>query len=234
MKLANTFQLRERFERKFVLSTLSRAGVENIVLTHPAAFQEIHHIRAVNSIYLDTVQLTYYNDNVVGSSNRRKLRIRWYNDMFGEVRKPVLEIKIKNGLVGHKLSYPLIPFKIDRDFNIDYLKDIFNHSDLPEWVIDELKFCEPSLFISYTRRYFQSFFREFRITVDDQMIYQDIRRRNNTFLRSMKDDIDVILELKYDFDLDNKAQSITNYLPFHLTKSSKYVNGIGQFHQIPV
>jgi hypothetical protein len=225
---------RERYERKFVLSTLIRAEVEQIILTHPAAFREIHYKRSVNNIYLDTLNLTYYFDNVVGRSDRRKVRVRWYGDMFGDINNPILEFKIKNGQVGHKLSYPLIPLHIDSDFSTDYLRDIFNKSDLPEWIKDEVKYLEPSLFNSYTRRYFESFFRDYRITVDDHMIYQDIQRRNNTFLRSVTDDSHVILELKYNFSADNNAQTITSHLPFHLMKSSKYVNGIEQFHHVPI
>ncbi len=36
----------------------------------------------------------------------------------------------------------------------------------------------------------------------------------------------IILELKYNQDMDNGANYIVNCFPFRLTKSSKYVSGI--------
>ncbi|PLW98018.1 MAG: hypothetical protein C0591_05370, partial [Marinilabiliales bacterium] len=48
---------------------------------------------------------------------------------------------------------------------------------------------------------------------------------NNNLLEAYNSD-DVIVELKYERKYDNIAPRVYNKLPFRLTKSSKYVNGI--------
>ena len=86
-----------RYERKFVTSELSKYHVESIVKTHPAIFSEIYQLRNVNNMYFDSFRLVNYSDNVDGSSDRIKIRIRWYGELFGKIKNPVLEIKEKKG-----------------------------------------------------------------------------------------------------------------------------------------
>lgn len=220
-----------RYERKFVVKNISKPGIEQIVKNHPAAFSEIFHERNVNNIYLDTPNLTFFFDNVIGKSTRKKVRIRWYGDMFGEIKSPVLEFKFKAGMVGKKLTFLLKPFQLNLNFNIDILKDIFVRSEIPEWALHDILPLEPHLLNRYTRKYFRSFDKDFRVTVDNNMIYRDISRRNNSFTNHSINYTDIIVELKYNFDKDNLANSITNQFPFRITKSSKYVNGIECFSQ---
>ena len=151
--------------------------------------------------------------------------------MFGEVESPVLEFKFKSGAVGRKLSFLLKPFNLNLNFNIDILKGIFERSELPAWALYDILPLEPHLLNSYTRKYFRSFDKDFRVTVDNNMIYRNISRRNNSFTNHSINSTDIIVELKYNFDKDNLANSITNQFPFRLTKSSKYVNGIDCFSQ---
>ena len=218
--------LRQRYERKFAIQMISRSAVEHIIKYHPAAFSEIYKQRNVNNIYLDTGRLTFYNDNVTGSNNRKKIRIRWYGDMFGEIKYPVLEIKIKNGYIGRKQSFPLKPFILDERFDIEMLRSVFHQSELPLNLLSEVTELQPALLNGYTRKYFQNFKKDFRITVDDHLVYLDVKSRFNTFRRQELISIGVIVELKYDAIKDDLAESITTHLPFRMTKSSKYVNGI--------
>lgn len=231
MKKDYTPQTRSRYERKFVVKTLSKYGVEQIIKVHPAAFSEIFTTRNINNIYLDTPNLTFYLDNVMGKSRRKKMRIRWYGDLFGEIKKPVLEYKLKTGAVGDKISFPLSSFNLSAGFEIQQLKETFNKSDLPEWVRNDLAGVEPHLLNRYTRKYFLSFDKSFRITLDMDLNYRDIGRQNNSFLKHEINFSDTVLELKYNFDKDDKSDQISKYLPFRLTKSSKYVNGIDAFKQ---
>jgi len=218
-----------RFERKFV-SCLSKQAVEHEVKKNPALFSEIFHERYINNIYLDTNNLTYYYDNVIGNSYRKKVRIRWYGELFGKINSPVLEYKIKSGLVGNKFSFPLKSFVLEKDFSIDNLFELFEKSDLPENILFELKKLKPDLVNRYKRKYFRTFNKKYRITIDTDLNYYSISRRFNTFLSNVKNDNSVILELKYDIDDDSKANQITNHFPFRLSKSSKYVNGIEKTH----
>lgn len=221
---------KSRYERKFVVSQLSKADIEQIVKNHPAVFSEIFHERFINNIYLDTPNLMSYVDNNVGKSHRKKVRIRWYGDLFDDIQHPILEFKLKTGALGDKHSFPLEPFILNESFSIDCLKENLLNSNLPDWVINEILILEPSLLNRYSRKYFQTIDKNYRLTIDSKLEYHDISRRNNNFIKHDINYIDNIIELKYENNKDNKADFITNNLPFRMTKSSKYVNGIEKFH----
>ena len=105
-----TQQTKSRFERKFTVNRLSKQGIELVIKQNSAFFSKIYKQRYINNIYLDTPNLTFFFDNNAGKSNRKKIRIRWYGDMFGMISYPILEFKIKTGDVGNKFSFPLFLF----------------------------------------------------------------------------------------------------------------------------
>ena len=218
--------LRQRFERKFLIYPYSRSEAEMIIRLHPAVFSPLYKQRQVNNLYLDTPSLRFFYDNIYGSANRKKFRIRWYGGLFGSIQYPVLEIKIKDGYVGRKLSFPLIPYDFNQGFIAGDTTRVFRQSELPEWVRNELNLLQPSLLNTYQRSYYQSRDRKFRITIDDQLQYFDVFTFPNMFERDRTVHTEVVLELKYDFDQDDVAEEITNELPFRLIKNSKYINGI--------
>lgn len=215
-----------RFERKYVISELSAHEVEHVVKRHPAMFSEIFHARFVNNIYFDSIGMDDFHDSVTGSLRRMKSRIRWYGDLFGEIENPVLELKIKHGLEGRKLSYPLQPFRLDKNFGSHTIKNHLLRSSVSESVRRRFEQLFPVLLNRYRRKYFQSIDRRFRITLDDDLYFYKVDNLGNTFVRSCRDEHHVILELKYDGEFDSVAQSAGNMLPFRLVRSSKYVQGI--------
>ncbi len=215
-----------RYERKFFISELTRHEVESIIKLHPAMFSEIFHQRFVNNIYFDSVNLANYFSTVYGDKQRNKVRIRWYGELFGVIEKPILEFKIKNGLLGRKQSYSLNPFVLDSRFDYETLKDVIDQSDIPEIVKVTFSSLHPSLLNRYSRRYFQSKDKNFRITVDNEQSFYQINCQNNSFLNRVNDSVSIILELKYNYEMDEKAERITNYFPFRMSKNAKYVNGI--------
>ena len=84
-----------RYERKFIAPALTYSEIKSTIKHHPYMFSEIYHQRHINNIYFDTINLNNLSANVDGFSNRIKIRIRWYGDLFGRIKKPVLELKIK-------------------------------------------------------------------------------------------------------------------------------------------
>ena len=220
---------KSRYERKFVVSDMDYHSVFQQVKLHPSAFSEIFYPRYINNIYLDTNELDFYFDNVSGKGSRKKARIRWYGDLFGNIEKPVLEFKVREGFLGNKLSFPLKAFNLDQDFSLDILHKVYADSDLPDWAYQTLRLLKPALLNRYKRKYTMNFDGDFRLTLDTDLSYHLIGSNNNNFLQSFKGE-GVIVELKYDFDKESKAAEITNKLPFRLTKSSKYVNGVDLLH----
>jgi hypothetical protein len=221
---------RRRYERKFVVSDLRYEQVVSIIKHHPALFREIFKQRKINNIYLDTHDFKTYFDNVYGNTHRFKLRIRWYGNTFGRIDKPVLEIKIKDGLAGKKRSFALSPFTLDSQFSRDVLAEALDHPQLPGWVKEKLKHYSPALLNSYKRQYFLAETRKIRVTVDKEMTYYAIGPRNNRFTRKYVERQGVIIEMKYNLDASFVASQITQHFPMRMTKSSKYVNGIDILH----
>jgi len=219
-----------RFERKFVVQNMHYAEIVQQVKNNRAAFFPLHQPRYINNIYFDTNDLDFFTDNVSGKGSRKKVRIRWYGDLMGHVSNPVLEFKMREGMVGNKLSFPLAAFTVDEGFTGDYIQDAFKASDLPNWVNTVLPMLNPSLLNRYHRQYFISFNNNFRLTIDDELTYYGIGNGLNNFMEKHVSD-DVIVELKYDNKHDGiDSAYVTNDLPFRLSKSSKYVNGFEMLH----
>jgi len=198
---------------------------------HPAFFREIFHERRINNIYFDTYNLNYYSDNKVGVSQRKKVRIRWYGEDSVHIKDPVLEVKIKEGLLGEKWQYPISSFELNDKFNKNSFRPIFNCSNLPPKVLELLNHLSPSLSNSYLRRYFETVDKEFRLTIDHSVVFADLVKGCSwNQIHIPEDQNKIIVELKYQKEFDLKAQNVSNRFPFRIDKNSKYVSGIDQFH----
>ena len=216
-----------RYEKKFAISSSTKHEVETVVKLHPAIFRKIFYERQVNNLYFDTLAMNNYNDNVIGTGERLKVRIRWYGDTFGRIENPVLEIKCKNGHLGGKKRIPLQPFELDENTGKNDFYSLFSSS------LDEssaIKQCilslKCSLLNNYTRSYFLSADRKFRTTIDSNLSYYRFFYNSNKFLYGYNDRFNIVLELKYDGEDDRFADQVTSIFPYLITKSSKYIKGI--------
>ncbi len=224
MKYADTNISDFRYERKYLIKQLSKYDVENIIKFHPAMFSEIFHQRFVNNLYFDSYQLNNYYENIEGVKNRIKVRIRWYGKLFGYIEKPYLEVKIKKGELGQKLSYSLTPFTLSKNIKIVEILESF--VKVNDFYLIEFNSLIPTLLNRYSRKYFQSCSNNYRITVYNDLSYYHINNENNNFLNHYYDSNSVILELKYGQDFDRDASYISSIFPFRISKNSKYVNGV--------
>ena len=215
-----------RFERKFLVSSISKTQMEQYLKLHPVNFSGIFHKRTVNNIYFDTLGLNHYFDNVDGEKLRLKVRIRWYGDLFGPIAKPILEYKIKEGLLGRKESYLLNSFTLDEKFSKQVIAKALDRPEIPKSIADELLSLKPSLLNRYSRKYFSSADKNFRVTLDSDLTYYKIGYFNNTFLNKSFDRESLVVEMKYEADKDEMARNISTFFPFPLTKSSKYLQGL--------
>lgn len=213
-----------RHEKKFVVPYLEKSEVETVILSNSYLFGEIFYERQVNNIYFDSLDMNSFFDNILGNSDRLKIRIRWYGD-FEKVENPVLEIKIKKGMVGTKLSFPLKNFSFPLSLN--KMQKVFADSDLPKWLAEKLKSQRFALLNHYRRKYFLSACRKFRITIDSNLTYGRVLTQNHLNLSHEVKENYCILELKY--DVDKNAKDVATQFPFRLSKSSKYVLGVTHF-----
>ncbi|MCJ7622539.1 MAG: VTC domain-containing protein [Anaerolineaceae bacterium] len=215
-----------RYERKFLVDQLDTHQVRAMVKRHPAMFTTPYPPRYVNNIYFDTKDMANYHENVSGVKDRRKARIRWYGDLFGQISNPVIELKIKSGLVGTKEQHPSDPFMLDENFTDHYFKNMLHSSNLPAQLKYFLRDMDPVLVNRYYRWYFASVDGIFRVTIDTEMTFHKINPLKNNFLFRQFDYNNIVVELKYGAEYDPQAQKISTFFPFSVTKSSKYVQGI--------
>lgn len=215
-----------RFERKYHISEAPTAEIEHWVRRCPAMFSEAYAPRFINNIYFDSPNLAAYFQNLDGLSDRTKMRIRWYGDLFGQIQKPVLEFKIKRGRVGAKESFPLKPFTFERGFHIGDLRPVLEDPALPPRVLVELSHVEPALINRYYRKYFVSADGHYRITVDSKLEFYRVHRHDNQFLSRSTLPESTVMELKYSGETAGLDERIMNFFPFRVTRMSKYVTGL--------
>ncbi len=215
-----------RYERKFRVTSVTSHEVLRLVRRHPAIFREPFPPRFVNNIYLDNEDRDAFRDNVVGCQSRVKVRVRWYGEPFGEIERPVLELKIKDGLIGWKKQYSLAPMVVTSGFCQTRMLDTFRTSEIPPPLALALQAISPSLLNRYRRRYFLSADGRYRVTVDTAMQFYPIKRYANLFLANVINHDESVLELKYDRAHADDADRVSTWFPFRLTKNSKYVDGL--------
>lgn len=215
-----------RFEKKFLVPKNCDGEAQALIQLHPSCFSSIYPPRRINNIYLDAYDWRHYNATVDGESRRVKVRIRWYGPLFGEIHKPVLELKYKCGLAGKKESFLLTPFVLDGNFSQKTLRDVLETSTLPRFLRPDLLNLECRLLNSYLRKYFASHDKVFRITLDSDIEFSYLRAQANDFIYRKKGDPNIIMELKYDLDHQAGAGQITRHFPYRMTRNSKYSVGV--------
>ncbi len=219
-----------RFERKYHVEHMPFAAIEHLVKRNPALFRQAFPDRVINNIYLDTPSRRSLLENLDGIADRIKARIRWYGELLGHIKKPVLEFKIKRGMVGAKDSYVLAPFAVEPKMNASAVHDVLERSELPEHIRLELYKFEPVLLNRYRRKYFISADSHYRITLDWQLEYYRFDRHYNLFTRPHKDQHSTVVELKYSGSIDQIDERVASYFPFRVTRMSKFVTGMQSVH----
>lgn len=215
-----------RYERKFLVDQLKEFQAQELIRRHPGLFYSPYPPRYINNFYLDSKDMEHYHDNIDGSMERRKVRIRWYGDAFGGIDQPVLEIKIKRGMVGTKIQYATAGFDLDTNFSDRYFRQVLARSGFPALVMEQLSRLNVVLFNRYFRRYYATRDGRFRLTLDTRLSYRQVRPLRASFLNHQTDHSNIIVELKYSPEHDPQANWVSSWFPFSVTKSSKYVMGI--------
>ena len=135
-----------RYEKKFKLNKNSQNLVIDFLFRNNLRLTEHNKERKINSIYFDTLNFKHLKDNINGLNSRKKFRIRWYGfNNQNEPNKANLEIKIKKGLLGKKLIFPLKIFKINSQGNFTYSLDLANTDKA---ILHEFNSLRPNLMVT--------------------------------------------------------------------------------------
>ena len=207
-----------RYERKYRIESSSFQRVYHEVMSNPSGFRKVYPDRIVNSIYYDDVDYSAYNDNLLGTGERVKYRVRWYGETLSDVQNPILEKKIKMGLLGTKEHKPLA------DFSLQDGAPALDASILPK-----TNCLFPHVIVRYQRCYLESLDGLLRVTIDKDLRY--INLINSKISSQSHMDSGLILELKYDASHVEIARQCSSMIPYRLTKNSKYVSAMRYYLQ---
>lgn len=215
-----------RYEIKFTCSESLLSQARSWLRLHPAGFRTTYPPRWVNSLYFDTPDLLSYQNNMIGSTPRQKLRLRWYGDIAPSVERPVLELKLKDNLIGDKERQSL-PGAVHLDRPFARLTSDIVRMTPPRWQVRLQSAGQPVLITRYCRDYYQSAEGHLRATLDYRVVIYDQRLSSRPNLtRLMPPQGQVIIELKAAPDHFEALQEAANALPLRRSRSSKYAGGL--------
>ena len=215
-----------RYEIKMTCDEVYLPDVRAWVNLHPAVFVEAYPPRQVNSLYFDTREAGCLTDNLVGISERTKLRFRWYGEDFSTVRG-ACELKCKLNQLGWKEHCP-IPFTYDLTTTswsalLDHMRGQVE-GPFSVWLS---YLSQPTLITSYMREYYESMDHHVRVTIDyDLVSFEQITHLTpNLAIRTPAPD-QVVVEVKADAALHRRVSDTLSSFPLQAGRNSKYVNGL--------
>lgn len=187
----------------------------------------------VSSLYLDSAGLGCYYEKLAGIKKRKKLRLRFYADVFEPNTKIFVEIKRKNDMT--ILKDRLV---IDYQSCPDFLSGRKNFSDSPilaqeKDVLQEFLWTKkyncltPKIMVVYKRRpLIGRLNRRFRITFDSHL---QAYLADGLYFSEHKKNIlskDVIMELKYNDTIPGWFHYIIQKYQLNRVPFSKYCKSI--------
>jgi SPX domain protein involved in polyphosphate accumulation len=213
----------KRKEIKFVINLENYNQLIIWIKKNPKGFIKQHNSRLINNIYFDTLNYHFLNENLTGLQKRFKLRLRWYGDLKF-INKAYLEIKIKNSQNGWKKKKQITINKQTDTISKKNLNVIITKC-LDRKQKNLLDYLSPVLINHYYRDYYVSFDGKIRITIDknfkvfDQLKYLKINNSiKNYYFQN------IVLEIKYDSNLDENLDKLFGSIPFRSSRNSKYVS----------
>ena len=215
-----------RFERKFIIPERFTHSIEEVLKSNSALMRKIFYPRFINNIYFDNPRFQFYFENIDGVCERMKMRIRWYGNLKGRIKKPILELKQKNGLTGTKSFFRMPSFNLNDIYQPGFLSSLFQKANLDMRGKNIMLNLKPTLINRYQRKYFLSLDKKFRLTLDDHLEYFPVSSPEHLSSRGIKDSLNMIMELKYAPIYQLESANITQEFPFRVIKNSKYVRGV--------
>ena len=210
--------LLKRYERKWVFNSIDHNQLFILLNRSNFLFTNQFSDRQVNSIYFDDENHTSIKQNIDGISEKKKYRLRWYGD-FKIITNPTFEVKSKKGFEVSKKNFDLPEMS-----NLNLLD--YNDVEKIELLINNNFNFKNKLFPILTTHYLRSYFissnKLVRSTVDRNL--KSLLLYKNRNLNIIKEYEDIILEFKYDLNLDEYVRSNLGNISSRLSKNSKFIN----------
>jgi|TARA_B110000495_G_C22893828_1_gene521420 hypothetical protein len=200
-----------RIEKKFVFGKYQNDFVEKILLINN--FSKVYPDRTISSIYLDTLNFDFVKDNINGISERKKIRVRWYND---DINKIYLEEKNKRNFFIWKNISKLDIFTSEKNLLNDLKIFLINSNNMKNNNYN-YNFI---LKTNYKRNYWLSSNGKIRATIDTEINASPAY--NASKIVSLPE---TILEFKFSHNLEYHFRDFFSqkHLNIRSKKYSKYI-----------
>ncbi len=219
-----------RYELKFVVDETGFTEMRGWLHRH-ARFINAYPTRSVNSLYFDDVNYQSVRDNLSGVPERKKIRLRWYNNLqTGDPISPALEVKYRSGRVGYKKKYPVPEIgdellSIESRHIINSVYEILGAKQCSEVFNNYLA---PTLYVKYERQYFEDI-EGLRMTIDRRIIFNCVVPNNRltdspTFCYPY-----TVIEFKFSIDLKDYVSELIRHSRLQPKRHSKYLAGLAVF-----
>jgi hypothetical protein len=217
-----------RRETKFPIDIADISLVRSLLQTNTT--RQIHNepVSTVRSIYFDDARLSACHANLDGMGLRRKLRLRWYDQLLPG-RDLFLEVKWRNNRVTGKHRLQL---RADRDVGAcDYvelhsaLRQVVPNRRLPDLLANP----EPIVVVEYQREHFASACGQLRVTIDyDIRFYRQLGHSQIRMEFPQRLPRIAVLEGKTPVGLERELRALLYPLTLRSGRCSKYVHGCQQ------
>tara|TARA_B100000767_G_scaffold32527_1_gene27771 strand:- start:749 stop:1402 length:654 start_codon:yes stop_codon:yes gene_type:complete len=200
-----------RIEKKFIFPSQESDLVKKILLGNN--FKKLYSDRYITSIYIDNLNLDSAKDNINGVNERKKLRVRWYNNDFNKI---YLEEKNKNNFFVWK-NIKKLEVDINKKNLLDKIYKLLSNNNK---YIDTNYNYKMVLKINYKRSYFISDQEEFRATIDTEINTSPVFDSNKVIRLP-----ETILEFKFSQNSENYFRDFFSLrgLNIRSKKYSKYI-----------
>jgi hypothetical protein len=213
-----------RYETKFSLIRDDEQRFLDWIAGTPD-FYRVYPTRRVNSVYLDSADYDCAIANLNGTGWRSKFRMRWYG-IETNPETVTFEVKLKRGRLGTKQSCQvnlstLDPCSLSSSETDLILRQVHKAGN----IFGSVDILNPVLFVGYEREYFQGM-SGVKMTVDRELIFQNVMDRQGVDNREIHRDLRIVLEFKFNPEQKDQATEIMSDFPFSATRNSKYILGL--------
>jgi len=202
-------------------------------------FKKSYEDRRVNSLYYDTYNLDFANDNITGLSKRIKIRARWYskydqnflND-FCKDKNFKFEVKRKVNNLSDKVFLLEVSCNKEDTFlkRQNFLKKKLNQAISNYSIISKL-LLRNIIFVGYKREYYQHFFSpNIRLTIDKDIACSISNKLPNS-KQSIISNNYIIVEFKFEYNMEKLVTQLLKNFPFRRIRSSKYLYALSRYYR---
>ena len=218
-----------RYEKKFRITIAQNPLLTKLICKFN--FKNQYPNRTISSIYYDTLDFQLYKDSTEGVFKRKKIRLRYYNEIFNKIN---VERKIKIGDLGFKIVNTLNNNNSLKEFyptKFNTIKEQKIKILIPD-NIENIYF--PVTVVNYLRMYYISNDKKIRLTLDNKISYSRVVRNKNVFfaINNIPEELGVI-ELKFE-DNNKRTKELlncfTSQFNINLVRNSKYCNSVDSLY----